>query len=259
MRIFGAAVAYLNPQNAQWAHADNTAYVISAPIALITALHVAGELFNASGLVQGWYLTIYGCAVLVMANRICIRAALIGASFTIPTYNFLYMGQRFAFDAPIGSEIVAYISMVAAAFLVAPRNRNKAPPKIFDGAADLPFTSDARTKKGGFEEDTESGLHSSGRRFWDVRPTGEWSYDCAVGEEYARIYVERYLHNEPRPPLAWIIADMVANGRFGGTETGFVSGLVRSYGHTVRALRPRSTQNDPNNAGLNEWVFKAER
>lgn len=238
----GTIIGFLNPLNANWVHVERRAVVIGAPVLAVAGLHTAGELANALSLVKGWYLSPYVAAVAILANRVCVRAGLIATVLTVPSYNFLWMGGRWSFDAPIAAEMLAYVSMVCVAFVISPRGPKVVPQKIFDAGADLPFT------KGGSSNGARNGdgsLHGTGRRYWDVSPTGDWAHDCIVGEQYARIYVDRYLHGEPRPALAWVVADMVARGKFGAIETGFMQGLVRSYGINARKLRcPRSLQDD---------------
>jgi hypothetical protein len=72
--------------------------------------------------------------------------------------------------------------------------------------------------------------------FWAVHSTGDWGADCATGEEYARLYLER-TRCRGIPPLSWIVRDMVAAGgeKFGGVETGFLQHLSRSHAMALRA------------------------
>lgn len=66
-------------------------------------------------------------------------------------------------------------------------------------------------------------LYGNGRCYWDVISTGDWAEDCRVGEEYARIWFEA---STSMPPLAWILRDMVAAGRWTGVEVGFIQAAL---------------------------------
>jgi hypothetical protein len=59
--------------------------------------------------------------------------------------------------------------------------------------------------------------------FWVVEPTGDWGHDSEVGAEHAR----SYLSCQPQPLLSFIVADMIARGRYTGVEAGFLSYIGR--------------------------------
>src|SRR5262249_43484943 len=66
--------------------------------------------------------------------------------------------------------------------------------------------------------------------FWKVEASGDWIADGDVGEAHARIFVKRIRAQQPRPPLAWIVSDMVRAGpaNWSGAEVGFLSYMERA-------------------------------
>ncbi len=190
------------------------------------------------------YVSPYVAMVAVLANRVCVRAGLLTALLSIPTYNYLFAGAPHqGFQVPSLGEVAAYASMVFAALMVAPRRQ---PPtrRVYDAGTELPFTSNGRNGNG---DRGNGGLHGNGIRYWDVRPTGQWVEDCNVGSEYARIFVERIKAGEPRPLIGWIVRDMIVKGVWSGIEAGFMQSLGRA---SYAAFRSSVSQNNANDGRL---------
>ena len=205
----------------KWARAEGE-IIYMAPLLAVAGLHALGEIVNHAGWVQGWYFSPYVAAVAVLSNRVCVRAGLIAALISIPSYNWFWMAGRHAWDWPISNELMAYLSMIVVAFLVAPRKPK--PPdsrRIYDAGTDLPFTNKTRS-----DGRSERSLHGSGVYYWDVQPSGNWAEDCQVGGEYARIFLNRVRASEPGPILGWIIRDMIQKGQYSGVECGFAQGIA---------------------------------
>lgn len=153
----------------------------------------------------------YLALVAIVAHRICLQSAVLTILLAIPCNNYFFMESQWAWDHPIARELLLYGLMAVITFLVAPSRR--VARRIPDLGGDLPFTS----------RDTPptDSLHGEGVRYWDVRPSGVWAEDCAVGMEYARVYVSRFKCGERRPLLCWIIRDMIRGGQWSGVEAGF--------------------------------------
>lgn len=70
--------------------------------------------------------------------------------------------------------------------------------------------------------------------FWRVTPTGDWSADSDLGRTYGENYLRRTAAGRPAPELGWIVASMIAGGRFSGIESGFIAAVSRCL---TRGLR----------------------
>jgi hypothetical protein len=91
-----------------------------------------------------------------------------------------------------------------------------APREVMPPAPELPFVSDHPERRA-------RSLHGTGRCFWDVQTSGDWCADCEVGAEYGQLYLEHLRRTgKPDPLMCWIVADMIATGRWSGVECGFV-------------------------------------
>jgi hypothetical protein len=74
----------------------------------------------------------------------------------------------------------------------------------------------------------DNSLHKNGVCYWDVKASDDWGDDCLVGEEYARMYLERMRHGDGRPELWWIVRDMIVAGRCTVVECGFIQRVFAS-------------------------------
>jgi len=164
----------------------------------------------------------YVAAVAVIANRIGLMAALVATLAAMPQINYFVIAPRDAFTVPTMVELSAYVCMIGVALMVTPNLRLRSRKRTWDAGTELPFTHRDRSPEG-----AQASMHGMGVRFWSVTSTGKWSEDVAVGEEYARIYLARATTGELRPPMAWIVADMIKAGRFSGVEAGFLQGVCR--------------------------------
>lgn len=79
--------------------------------------------------------------------------------------------------------------------------------------------------------------------FWSAEASGDYASDCERGRDEARRLLARCASGVSLPPLAWMIRDMIALGRFGGVEVGFCqeiwAALSRLSSHEDHADNPR--------------------
>ena len=194
------------------------------PILAVAAMSLAGIVFEHMTGAQ-WYASPYVALVAVMADRVCVRAGLLSAVLAMLSFNYFFAGNsNWAFDPVTLPEATVYVSMIAVALFVAPRQPPAGTPKVYDSERNLPFTANETN-----HNNAKRSLHGTGRRYWSVQASGNWAADCHLGAEYARIFVERTKAIEARPMLCWIVRDMIAEGRFSGVEAGFIQTLGRLY------------------------------
>jgi hypothetical protein len=126
--------------------------------------------------------------------------------------------------SPTKDELVALLAAYGMARAETPTSReteeadaaSNVVMEVLPPAPDLPFVSD-------HPERHARGLHGTGRCFWDVKSSGVWCEDCELGAEYGRLYLEHLRRTgKPDPLMCWIVADMIAAGRWSGVECGFV-------------------------------------
>jgi hypothetical protein len=60
------------------------------------------------------------------------------------------------------------------------------------------------------------------RDFWVVEETGDWSADNKIGEAYAQELLQVMRASKDPNILGLCVKDMIAHGRFGGVECGFM-------------------------------------
>lgn len=209
----------------RWVVADETWHMIAWPFATIGGLTGVSLIGYWTDILPSPYASTYVGAVGLVANRVCVRAGLIAATLAVLTYNGLFSQEvHFGFRWPTSGEVTAYVTMFVLAVTLAPRAAKlpKAEPKS-NPDTPLPFVN--RTGKNGHD----NGLHGNGAKYWDVCPSGNWVEDCAVGDEYARLFINSIRrHDDGRPLVSWIVRDMVVGGRFSGVEAGFIQRLGRS-------------------------------
>ncbi len=187
--------------------------VLTAIVSLLTNLPV---------LERGCFFLYVGLAA-ALAARFGRLAALVATAAAIPQINHLVI-PPVGFQVPSLAELAAYAAMVWVTFAVTPHDETcGAPPRgrEYDAGTALPFTRRDRNPSG-----EAASLHGKGVRFWVVEPTGQWAADVVVGEEYARLFLNRVQAKERRPLLGWIVRDMIAAGRYSGIEAGFLSGVT---------------------------------
>jgi hypothetical protein len=61
-----------------------------------------------------------------------------------------------------------------------------------------------------------------GRNFWTVRRTGDYGWDCILGQGLAERVLRTIEQGAHHELLRNIVADMVRGGTFGGVEVGFM-------------------------------------
>lgn len=88
--------------------------------------------------------------------------------------------------------------------------------------------------------------------FWSPPVVQGYAAGCALGSVYAETYLGGGASNLV-PPLAFIIAEMVRKGAFGGIEAGFVSAIEKA---ARRGSVPRSVDL-PDDPGLHNGVVKS--
>ena len=216
-----ASMGYLIAECKNRWYFDGSVRHMSVTIGCVAAMTAVGLGAESFGVVQAWYGSPHVALVAVVTNRYGLRCGLVATMLSAPAWNFFFAAApKYHFGAPTRSEITIYLSMLAVACLIAPRARPRVdPPRVLDTSASLPFTADPKDK---------GGMHGTGRRFWEVASSGDWADDCAVGGQYARIYLNRIRYREPAPLLGWVIGDMIARGRYTGMEAGFAQGIAEA-------------------------------
>jgi hypothetical protein len=64
------------------------------------------------------------------------------------------------------------------------------------------------------------------RNSWVVKRTGDWAFDCCLGDGLAREWLHYTSRDFGGPSLANVIRDMVRGGEFDGVEVGFLSTIA---------------------------------
>lgn len=201
----------------RWEFSDYPICVVTVPLVCAVGLTAISLILQNAGWVKVAYASPYVALVAVISNRLCIRAGLLTTALSIAAYEIFVSPSDGGLAWPSVGEMSAYVSMLVAAVLVAPRSpKPEKVVKLPGRTESLPFTS---KKHGGSD-----GLHGNGNLYWDVSPSGDWGVDCRVGSEYARIYMQ---HDCVRKPvICWVIRDMIMKGRFTGVEAGFLQTLA---------------------------------
>jgi hypothetical protein len=197
---------------------------LAAAVGAIAALTLAGIVAEKYQLVDQWPGSPHVVLIAVIASRLGLRSALLATAVGTPALNFFFLSSAavahaWGFAWPTSGELVIYLSMLAAACLVA-RPRPPSSGAVYDRGPNLPFT-----RRDGSDGGGQGGLHATGWTYWDVRPTGDWVEDVNVGAEYCRIWADRANNAEPRPLFAWVLHDMIRVGRWSGVEVGWASAL----------------------------------
>ena len=84
----------------------------------------------------------------------------------------------------------------------------------------LPFVSSSRA--------------GSGRDFWNVRPTGDFSQDCYIGEAFGRAalaYIRQRPSDDPLP--GWLLGIVAREIARKGDDSGIVTGFFGIIGAAV--------------------------
>lgn len=193
----------------RWASVEHWAW---SPIALVVACTLLGIGAEHSGLVRGWYASPYVLVSVIAAIHGGRKSGYLAAALSMMAFNFVFVTPQYAFTFPSIEELVAYVSMFAGAF-------------VAGGHAHPPSeTSIPSTYKGPLPFVREKKDDDQRRMFWDVLPSGDWTEDCLVGTEFARIY-SLQIGTRGAPLLSWIVRDMIHAGRFTGVEAGFINSL----------------------------------
>jgi hypothetical protein len=66
------------------------------------------------------------------------------------------------------------------------------------------------------------------RRFWAVKRTGDYGFDCALSEGLARVTGHVIAREDLVDTLRAIILNMVKQGEASGVEVGFLSTITRA-------------------------------
>ena len=211
---------------------STSARAVTYPLLTVGMLTAVNDAAVDNGVYPVPYLSLYVAVVALLANRVCVRAGLLGAALSALSYDYWFSGgDHYGFVTPSINEAMAYVVMFGLAVAIAPRNPPADPPdrQSFGAGSELPFT----TKD---TNDLEKSLHGVGVRYWSVEASGDWIEDCAVGSEYARIFIERVKARQSRPLMAWIVRDMVTAGRWTGVECGFIQGVARASAAAIMNL-----------------------
>ena len=210
------------PNRFAWVRADYIAVrrEIAAPLAAVSMVTTAGLALEWLGLIRSFYASPLILATAAVSIRYGVRAGILTAVIMALVWDFVFTAPRWALAIPSRDEMVAYLSMLAAAF-VGSLARRPVPRTEAPATPERRFPFQSARLKNGFDGDVQS--HAA---WWDVQETGHWSHDCYIGAEYGRIFLAESKHLSIRPMLGWIVRDMIARGRFTGVEAGFVNAIA---------------------------------
>lgn len=195
------------------------------PIAMVLACTGIGLCLEKFQIVRGYYASPYVMIVAWSALRAGRMGGLLAAALSGLIWNVVFVTPS-GIHWPTNEELLAYLSMVGAAWIVGGYRPHSGERVVLRYAGSLPFVRSARAN-----DDQKE------RCFWDVLPTGSWSFDTSVGEEYARIYLER-CKTYGAPALGWVVRDMIRSGSYTGIEAGFVGGLAAALPIRQRVSMP---------------------
>lgn len=205
--------------------------VILIPLLVLTVAIGLGHLLISIGLVMSIYSSPFVALSAFVSNRVCLRAGLVTSFLSVLAHEFFFVAPL-GFNWPSPEHALAYAANFAAAYLVARRVPLDTTPRRNDlGAAALPFVG--------------STTATPEKSFWVVDGGGgDWTEDCVVGSEYARLYLAH-----ARTPLPWIMKDMVAAGKWTGVEAGFcaVVGRAAALGRKNLEAPPSIPHDDADN------------
>lgn len=225
----------------------DTASAVIVPIAAMALAVLAGQMILAMGLVKSIYASPFVALCALVSNRVCLRAGLLTAFLSMVGHEFFFSAPYWSLNMPTPEQTLAYLANFLAAFAVA-RRYPLPPERPAKPASDqiLPFV------------DTHKGPDN--KTFWFVQGGGDWSEDCDVGAEYARIYMDQRIVQGPCPALAWIVRDMARSGRWTGVEVGFLSSVeaAAAKGHALRRTNLAVGDDDADDLDMNRTVVKAQ-
>lgn len=209
----------------------DTTSAILVPLIVLSLAVVLGYGLISIGLVKSVYSSPFVALCALVANRVCLRAGLLTALGSMLGHEFFFASPYWELNWPSAEQALAYSANFAAAYLVARRvPLPPAPKSTTPGAGILPFVAQTTAPD---------------KSFWVVDSAGQdWTEDCQVGSEYARMYLER---GADQTPLIWIIRDMVKAGRWTGVEAGFCSVVGRAALSRRRDQPPPSVPHDDAN------------
>lgn len=199
------------PRRYTFVRVDTTS-VILIPLLSLTVTVVLGHVLISMSVVKSVYSSPFVALCAFVSNRVCLRAGLITAAGSLLVHEFFFAAPYLELNWPSTEQGLAYAANFTAAYLVARRvPLPPQPPTFADlGAAALPFVGSTKLPE---------------KAFWVVDGGQDWTEDCIVGAEYARLYLE---WGANRTPLIWVVRDMVAAGRWTGVEAGFCSVIGRA-------------------------------
>lgn len=200
---------WFSAEPSRYVRAD-TPLIIAVPVMSVVALTVVGLALEEMGAVKGFYASPYVLLAAVISNRVCILSGLLAATLGALAFNMEFVQPRNAFTVPTMEELLAYLSMLVAAVVVARRVPAKPAEKTVKAGDALPF------------------VDQSVANFWSVKSSGVWGDDTEVGEAYGRMFVAETASGRCSIPLAWVIRSMVKRGEYTGVEAGFSSVVHRS-------------------------------
>lgn len=180
------------------------------PFIALTVAILLGHIVLSIGAVKSVYSSPFVALSAIVSNRVCLRAGLITAAGAVVAHEFFFAAPYLHLGWPSPEQSLAYGANFAAAYLVA--RRTPLPPQTpphTNGTTPLPFVGTTTTPPE--------------KSFWVVSGGRDWSEDCIVGSEYARLYLDHAC-----TPLPWIVRDMVAAGKWTGVEVGFCSVIGRA-------------------------------
>lgn len=217
-----------------WIRVDTLSMLVY-PLVMVALMTLVGEVALARGWLHGWYSSSYVVICALAANRVCVRAGLVCAAFSVMAHSYFFVAPRWAFEIPPPEQTLSYVSMFLVAYAVGRREPVKGPPHesiLCRPKVALPFTA----------ERSSSDDNAQRRIFWLVEPSGDWKDDTHIGSEYGRIYLEHARRTHRGPLLGWVVADMIRGGQFTGVEAGFLSVVGRAALGQSAPVPPREQE-----------------
>jgi len=212
--------------------------IVYVPVLACAIITASNSGLAWAHLVETGYFSPYVAATAIISSRFCVRAGVLSAVLSALFYNFFITPPVLAFSVPGTADLTAYAAAIVAAFAVAPRSpktalSSESPASLKSG---LPFVETKKNGKNG----------SAQAAFWSVEPSYDWKEDDMVGREYGRIYVDLIQRDgHGAPPLAYIVNDMIRQGRVTGLEAGFSSAIEQAARRRdIHIARARSFQYD---------------
>ena len=111
-------------------------------------------------------------------------------------------------------------------------------PLVIGQIRPFPYTKESDITDLPFVADVGKGKKKR-RSFWQVRPNGDYTDECLMGEAYAIEALQYIMVTELSPLIGWAVMEMPREKDRSGIEIGFLGKIVAfaAYGAHVQAER----------------------